>query len=826
MEFLIVPGKDTSVRRPTTTLALMTLLLLAAIGCEVKTGPTAAAPTTAAGAAAAKLAPRELLNRTIEAYRAATAYEDHGQVRLSYKQDGRRLEDAAPLAVAYAAPNRLAVEAYQTRVASDGEHFTALIRDPDSNDIDGQVVRRPSPEKLALDELYADTVLHKALESGLGRHPVQLELLFGSAPLLDLIKPETPLAMLEPATIQDATEPAGHACARLEATLADGVYVFWIDQESYLLRRIDYPAEAIVPDLVGAPGVSEVKLVADFRRARFNAPPPAETFALEAPAGSVPVRYFVLPPQALPSQLFGKQPSKFKFTTVAGEPLAQADLQGQPTVLMWFTADPANAPALQQLQAAMATIQESAQTTAYVIATEDQTLPSEKIAEMLREWNVNTPLLRDFDLAGRDVFAVRNAPTLVVLDAAGRVQIFQEGVNPQLAQTLPVIIERLLAGDDLAAEILADADKAQQQYAQDLATASDLTVQTSIVELNEPQLAPAREPAHFTKTPLWTISTSDVVEPANFLIVDSGEETDSRVLVMDGWRKVVELDAQGQVAARHTLDVPEVGGVSFLRTAIDGTGKRYFVGSALLGRQLYLFDDAWQTKMRYPPDDQEHEGIHAVEIADLADDGTPELYVGYWSLHGVQGVSLAGKREWSNRVIPTVLSLVVSPKNEVGWQKILATSDRGSLYRLNQYGHLDPKIEVSNRQIHRLTAAKFGGTAATSYCGISYQEDGRLLAIGLDAELGEVWNYTLPPGQFNTQIEHVTSGRLRSDESAEWVLAGPDGSVHVVSADGEFRDSFAVGELLTGLAVAKLGEQRVVLTATKTGITAWALAPK
>jgi hypothetical protein len=50
--------------------------------------------------------------------------------------------------------------------------------------------------------------------------------------------------------------------------------------------------------------------------------------------------------------------------------------------------------------------------------------------------------------------------------------------------------------------------------------------------------------------------------------------------------------------------------------------------------------------------------------------------------------------------------------------------------------------------------------------------------------------------------------------------------VHVVSADGEFRDSFAVGELLTGLAVAKLGEQRVVLTATKTGITAWALAPK
>ena len=295
---------------------------------------------------------------------------------------------------------------------------------------------------------------------------------------------------------------------------------------------------------------------------------------------------------------------------------------------------------------------------------------------------------------------------------------------------------------------------------------------------------------------------------------------------MDGWRKVVELDAQGKTVATHLLDLPEVGGVSFLRTAQDKSGKRHYVGSALLGKQLYLFDDAWQTKMRYPPDDQEHEGIHAVEIADLEDDGTLEIYVGYWSLHGVQGVSLAGKREWSSRVIPTVLSLVVSPQNEVGWRKLLATSDRGSVYRLNQYGHLDPKIEVPERQIHRLTAAKFDGEEASTYCGISYLEDGRLLALGLNAELGEVWNYTLPLGQFSNQIEFATSGRLRSDESAEWVLAGPDGSVHIISADGEFRDSFAVGELLTGLGVAKLGEDRVVLTATKQGVTAWRLAPK
>src|SRR5690606_12394787 len=118
----------------------------------------------------------------------------------------------------------------------------------------------------------------------------------------------------------------------------------------------------------------------------------------------------------------------------------------------------------------------------------------------------------------------------------------------------------------------------------------------------------------------------------NFLVLENADEQDSRVLVLDGWRTVVELNAQGQAAAKHTLDLPEVGGVSFLRTAVDKSGQRLFVGSALLGKQLYLFNDAWQTQMRYPPDDQEHEGIHAVEIADLEDDGKLELYVGYWSL--------------------------------------------------------------------------------------------------------------------------------------------------------------------------------------------------
>jgi hypothetical protein len=293
----------------------------------------------------------------------------------------------------------------------------------------------------------------------------------------------------------------------------------------------------------------------------------------------------------------------------------------------------------------------------------------------------------------------------------------------------------------------------------------------------------------------------------------------ARLWVLDGWRTVAELDARGATLHKHTLDLPEQSGISFLRTAVNKAGERTFVGSALLGQKLFVFDEAWKTKLSYPPDDQPHEGLHAVELVDLGGDGTPEIYAGFWSLVGVQRVSLAGKREWSNRVVPTVLSLTPTPDDGLGARQIIATGDRGVLYRVNQYGHHEPKVEVAGRQVHRLVAAKFG-EAATAYCGISYQADGRLLAIGLDAELTEVWSYPLPAGQFNNQIEYVTSGQLLT-EAGEWYLAGPDGSVHIIGADGEFADSFATGELLTGLAVTKFGDASVILTANKTQVTAW-----
>jgi hypothetical protein len=61
-----------------------------------------------------------------------------------------------------------------------------------------------------------------------------------------------------------------------------------------------------------------------------------------------------------------------------------------------------------------------------------------------------------------------------------------------------------------------------------------------------------------------------------------------------------------------------------------------------------------------------------------------------------------------------------------------------------------------------------------------------------------------------------TCGRFAQPQSRRAFLARAGGGLGL----------FALGDLLTGLATAKLGDDRVVLTSTKSGVTAWKLQKK
>jgi hypothetical protein len=447
----------------------LTVLLAAAVcataGCPRNPSVDQPPQPTEARGVSGQIEASEILQRMIKSYQNAPSYSDRGVVSLRYRVGESRFQDDADLAVTLARPNKLSVRAYQVALACDGTQLRARVKDPSSRDLDGQFVVRAAPPVVSLPELYTDQVLHRLIASGLGRHPVQLELLLGEEPLKDFLRPNVRKRLLGDAEI------AQRPCWRVEVGAAEGEFVFWVDREQLVLRRLEYPTGELAAQMARTANVSDVTVAAEFRDARFGPVTADNVFQLEAPEGAKQVRYFVLPPQPLPSNLFGQEISDFFFADLAGSRVSRDQLRGKIAIFVWIHDDANCQASLQELEKARQRFRGDEGLAFYVICTQPSTVSNDQLKELLRRWGVSTPAVRDLMSFGRDLFRIPGAPTLVVLDQRGRVQIVEAGFNPKLATELPRVLERLRAGEDLAPQIVAQFEREQAEYARNLADA-------------------------------------------------------------------------------------------------------------------------------------------------------------------------------------------------------------------------------------------------------------------------------------------------------------------------------------------------------------------
>jgi hypothetical protein len=800
------------------------LLLLA--GCEK---PPEAQPQTAAKAdsnqsesspakpsrPAADWTANEILQQLLATYRGAKTYEDQAIVRLSFRRSGTPESQKLPAAVAFERPSRLSIRAFQATVKCDGKELRARIDDPiEKTNLDGQVLIRPIRQELKLADLAADKLLYDILISRLQRQPIQLELLLESGGLVSAFGGDVACERLA-----DAAHD-GRNCFRVAVPSPGGAFTFWVDQADCLLRRLDYPAAALLPDLASDPTVSEIALLADLRDAKINRPIPAAQFTLDIPPNAKRMKTFVVPPQPLPSDLFGQQPRKFFFTRLDGAKLSDNDLAERIEVLVWYHDDPACEATLQQVSLAAQRLQGDAAAAFYAVATDPTTSNSEALTRRLANWKVELPIVRDLEAFGDTSFHIQVQPTIVVLDKRGLVQVFQAGGNEQLADQLVTIVERLKRGDDLAAEIVTQHAREQSQYEQLLARGGPEP--DEVLDVPEAVIRRRSEPKKLRLQPLWTCT--ELKAPGNILLVESPSQP-TRVLAVEGWRMITEVGPDGNVIARHALELPEQAAVTFLRTATDQSGKRYFVASAPLAPQLFVFDEAWRLLLAYPPRDQAPLQVVDLALIDVGDvDGTPEILVASAGDVGLVAVSLTGEVKWRNRAFPNALAVVVSRPDDLGSSSLLVAGELGSILRVNRFGHEDPPLAVANWPILRLFSGRFSGGQA-AYLGLSNNAKRELFVVGLTDKLKESWNYPLPAGVHQRPIEPVASSQILLGHEGEWWLSGPDGSVHTITEDGQLFDSFYYGSTINGLAAGKLGERAVLLVATDSGLTAWEVLP-
>jgi thiol-disulfide isomerase/thioredoxin/outer membrane lipoprotein-sorting protein len=790
--------------------ALATVLLTFAVtGCEPAVSPDGAKiSSNGESSPSSENEARELLTKMADTYAAAKTYEDVGELYYVTESNGQKEESPGyPYSVSFERPNKFRIHAYGVNILSDGKLIRATLPGIE------QILTLPAPPKIALTDVLGDELLAKAASGGISSTPLPVIRLLIADHHLPGFDPGDRVSMLSDEKLGDIT------CKRVAATTREGEAVYWIDPETHLLQRMEF-ATAHILDSQKAQGgnVDSLKIWADFKSGRFNHEIEATAFEFEAPKNAQLVKRFLPPPPQPPSPLLGEEAGQFSFASFDdGGTVDRESLKGKVAVFdFWATWCGWCFRGMPNVEKVYNKFKDNKNVAIYAVDTDDERISDDDVKKSFAEAKLHVPIARDRNKFNESAFSVEGLPTMVVIDGNGIIQHVHVGFDPNLEKELTDVIERLLKGENLAKAALEKHAAERQKYEQEMNDA--LIGTTSSVELPESSIAEKSEPRTLKLEQRW--NTSEIPLPGNLLVV--GDDKAPAVYVLSGSQNIVQLNTAGELGGKFELEMPRELAVSSLRTAVDGAGKRCFAAFANTQQQVYLFDDAWKKLAAYP--DSQHSGIADAQLSDLDGDGTPELLVGYWGVVGVQAASLTGQRIWSDRQLENVTKLAITDGDEPGSKRVLAVNGRDAITPITAAGKSGEPIPVAGTALYAIYAAELNGTPPMELCALSSGDLGALTAIGLDSAGKIQWAYPMPKGIHSQPVELVTPVTLPGSDGTPqgaWLLAGADGSLHFLAADGTPIDKFYYGAQITGVATATVGDQIQLIVATPKSVTAW-----
>lgn len=757
-----------------------------------------------------------VLESMVAAYKKASSYADAGTVRLLIEQGEGKVDESADYALTLVRPAKIRMQVYQAMVVCDGQELHAAIAD-----LPGQVLAKAAPDELTMESIYADGVLAAVLSSGLTGPAPQLILLLEDDPLGLLLQDVEETSLGQPGTI------SGRDCHRVELRRASGTMVFWVDRESYALRRIVFPTDELRKEISGGGPVDQglrASLVAEFAGAEFDVQVDARAFAFEVPEGAELVKFFA-PPD--PAQLLAKRVPDFKFVDLEGNLVTPDSLAGKITVLeFWSTTCKYCRDTLPGVDKARQQYKDHDQVGFFAVSVDDPEVENGSLQGALEQLGVDLAILRDPQRNMGMLFNTTATPAEFLIDAKGVVQFYEVGVpqGADLAAALSEKLEKLLAGEDIYQKPLQEYQQRLKEYERQLEASADSRSPgrpaVEEIEIPRAEIAQRSEPKTFNLSRLW--DCTELTAPGNVLVVESAGGQ-SRLLVVDANKSVAEVGPDGKLITMQQLPIEPSEAISNLRTAAGADGRRYFAAFSFAQQRFHLFDQSWQLIFSFPQDalENHHPGIADVQLADLDGDGRIEAYVGYRDVVGVQRVSLEGKRLWSNRSVIDVAQIAFSGPDAQGARHLACTSRSGALTKIDSAGRRLGEVSLLGRFLHRIVAADLDGDGVPQWCGMAVQEDGRNVAVGLSEAGKESFSYELPVGVHRRQIEPIVAGRLLPGAAGQWLLPGADGSIHVVAGDGKLLDRFNYGAELAGLATTELDGKRLLIVATPDALEAW-----
>lgn len=757
-------------------------------------------------------------------YREADRYADDARVRVVLTRGDATTEETHPFRVAFERPDRIRIEAYDARIVADGGTLRAAV-----GGIPGQVLVEPVRSPLTLDQLFADRELAAALTEGEAGCPTQLALLLADDTVELILGDAT-----GPPRIVGHEEVDGHACARVEVPKPDGILVLWIDPRTKLLRRMQVPTDAYAASLSEQAGaVTGVSVVVDFVGASLADEVPAAAFVFDVPTGAAEVPRLEplrAPPSVNPR--VGKPVEPFTVADLAGRPLGRESLAGGPAVIEFFFTGcepctrtmPQVATGISRFAAARrAAGLPAVEVRHLAVSVDEADVAAADLRKQLAEYGGVGELARDVRAAAAEALGITAFPATVILAGDGTVADLIVGEHTLIAADVAADLAAVVAGEDLP-KLVRDRHAARlREYKERLAKAAGDGM-GAVEPLPEQVIAPRRQPVRFKLARAWR--AADVALPGNLVCLDAahGGGDAPRIVVLDGWRTVAELGPDGAEVGRHELALPAGEAVRFLRTAVDATGRRWWLGGARGGRHVFVFDADWKLHATYPPAEAgSHDGISTAHLVDTDGDGTPEIVAAYFGTVGVQAASLDGQRLWKERSPGTVLDLAVGPPGDAACG-LLVVDAAGRLVPLTLSGAAGSPLPAAAWRLRSLVTGPVAPDGAWAAVGMAGSGVGHNVAVGVAADGQVAWELPLADGVHReAPVEPIAWADLLGTPRRQWLIAAADGAVTVAWADGRVVDTYRHGAAITGLGGYRHSGDGFIVIATRTALEAFRL---
>ena len=260
----------------------------------------------------------------------------------------------------------------------------------------------------------------------------------------------------------------------------------------------------------------------------------------------------------------------------------------------------------------------------------------------------------------------------------------------------------------------------QKRSAYEQEAAAQTVGKVSEVEIPQAKIAAKSEPSHFRLTELWT--NEEIKRPGNLLVVEPADAP-ATIYTIEPPGTVLALNAEGKVTERFDLGLPTqtIEGqevptpVSYLRTAIDAQGQRWFAAFTTTGQQVHLFDDHWQLKLSYPnAADGEHAGLGDVQLTDLTGDGQIDVLLGYLARSALRPFLWKESASGLGR-LENVLRVAPWDGYDSG-PVVLCTNNRGTLAPIDAKGQPLAEINLKDRNLYHIVSAELDGEQPSELC--------------------------------------------------------------------------------------------------------------